>query len=112
MSRSNKSDIRSINAAVNEFKTKIETKAIHIGNMNSTIRDINTRFTSFDWRVTVLEEMSDYTSDISTKNDSIVNLQKQIDVISIPDYTSDIRNLNSREAAVQDKINGLIIQVR
>jgi hypothetical protein len=57
----------------------------------------------------VLEERPDYTSEISTINDSLIILQEQIDEIIIPDYTSYIRSFNLRVAAVQNQINSVII---
>jgi hypothetical protein len=73
------------------------------------ILGFNLSINSLDNRITVLEDRSDYTSDIRNINDSIVILQKQIDAITIPDYPSDISSINDSIVSLQSQIDGTTI---
>jgi hypothetical protein len=78
-------DIKLLDRAASEFKTKIETSTSNIGTNNSNIGCINNCITGLSGRVTVLEGRPDYTSDIISSKDSIISLESQGDSITIPD---------------------------
>jgi peptidoglycan hydrolase CwlO-like protein len=95
------SDVRSLKGSVNEYITKIETNASNIVAMNGIIGCIDNYITSLEEIVAVLEERVDYRSDICNMNNSILDIQSQIESITIPDYTSDINNINDSILMIQ-----------
>jgi hypothetical protein len=77
-------DVNFLNVAVNETKAGIEANSNNTGTKIFIIRHINNSITGFIGRVAVLEGRPDYSNDIRNINNSIVDLQSQIDSIIIP----------------------------
>jgi hypothetical protein len=125
--------MKSINEAATVSKRNIEIKPANIGYINSNIGIINIIITILENSLTVLETNHHYINDIRCINDSLANLNSQIDVIivcedtndinsindlilviqsqidCISDYANDISNFNSRATEIQRKINSLAI---
>jgi chromosome segregation ATPase len=99
------SDVKSLNRSVNESRTKIEINAYNIGAINGSIRGSKTRIKFFDGRVRVLEEMPDFTSERSSINNSITNLQSQIDRLRLPDCITEIRSINNQQSTINNQLS-------
>jgi hypothetical protein len=77
--------------------------------MNTNWGNINNSIIGLDWRVKLWEEKPDETSDTSNLNDSIINLESQIDSITVPYYTSDISNLHDSIINLQSQIDRIVV---
>jgi chromosome segregation ATPase len=78
-------------------------------NVINVINDINDSLANLQSQINSLTVL-DYTSDLNGINsisDSITNLQSQIDNITVPDYTTDINSLNDLISDVQSHIDTL-----
>jgi hypothetical protein len=64
------SEVKSLNGAANESRPIIEINTSNIGSINGTIGGINNSIIGLYYRVIVLEDRHDYTTEINRINDS------------------------------------------
>jgi hypothetical protein len=78
-----------------------------IADDNNLINFGNNSITNLESQIDIIT-IPEYISGMNNRNDSITNLQYQIDRIAVPDYATDINCLNNSITDLQEHFNSLI----